>query len=75
MHVEVTDHGPGIDPAFQPRIFQKFAQADSSDTRQQGGTGLGLSICKTLIERMHGQIGYTSTLGSGTTFHFDLPAA
>ena len=74
-HVEVTDHGPGIDPAFQSRIFHKFAQADSSDTRQQGGTGLGLSICKTLIERMHGQIGYTSTLGSGTTFHFDLPAA
>ncbi|MBB6340284.1 PAS domain S-box-containing protein [Pseudomonas fluvialis] len=73
VHVEVIDHGPGIDPDFQSRIFQKFAQADSSDTRQQGGTGLGLSICKTLIERMHGQIGYTSSIGSGTTFHFDLP--
>ena len=71
-YVEVIDHGPGIDPDFQPRIFQKFAQADSSDTRQQGGTGLGLSICKTLIERMQGDIGFSSS-AQGSCFYFCLP--
>ena len=39
--VSVTDHGAGIAEEFRDRIFQKFSQADSSDTRQIGGTGLG----------------------------------
>lgn len=73
VQVQVLDHGPGIAEEFRTRIFQKFAQADGSDGRRRGGTGLGLSICKTLIERMHGQIGYNSVLGQGSTFYFTLP--
>ena len=75
VRVEVSDQGPGISEEFRPRIFQKFAQADSSSTRLRGGTGLGLSICKTLVERMHGEIGFTSVPGQGSTFYFSLPLA
>lgn len=72
IHVEVTDRGPGIPAEFHSRIFQKFAQADSSDTRQKSGTGLGLSISKAIVEKHGGQIGFT-TGPNGTTFYFDLP--
>lgn len=75
VRVEVSDQGPGISEEFRPRIFQKFSQADSSSTRLRGGTGLGLSICKTLLERMHGEIGFTSVPGQGSTFYFSLPLA
>ncbi len=71
--VAVTDHGPGIPESFRGRVFQRFAQADSSTTRPRGGTGLGLSICKAIVERMGGQIGFETTPGRGTTFYFDLP--
>jgi signal transduction histidine kinase len=58
---------------FRSRLFQKFSQADSSDTRQKGGTGLGLAICKEIIERMGGAVGVESTPGKGASFYFDLP--
>ena len=73
IRVEVSDQGSGIPEAFQSRIFQKFAQADSSDDRQKGGTGLGLSISKAIIERYGGIIGFDTTEGVGTTFYFELP--
>lgn len=73
VRVEVIDHGAGISDCFRERIFQKFSQADSSDTRQKGGTGLGLAISKELIERMHGEIGFHSEKGQGATFYFELP--
>jgi DNA-binding response OmpR family regulator len=73
VRVSVRDRGPGIAPEFQPRIFQRFAQADSSDSRAKGGTGLGLSIAKTLMERLGGSIGFASTPGEGATFYVTLP--
>jgi len=73
VRVEVTDRGPGIPDAFRQSIFQKFSQADSSDTRQKGGTGLGLAITKELVERMHGQVGYESEIGKETIFFAELP--
>jgi CheY-like chemotaxis protein len=73
VRAEVVDVGPGIPEEFSARIFQKFSQADSSDTRQKGGTGLGLNISRALVEKMGGTIGFSSKLGAGTTFFFEMP--
>jgi signal transduction histidine kinase len=73
VQVTISDQGPGIPEEFRPRIFQKFAQADASDSRQRGGTGLGLSIARALVERMGGRIGFDTETGRGTTFYFELP--
>ncbi|WP_316976063.1 PAS domain S-box protein [Shumkonia mesophila] len=75
VRVAVIDRGPGIPENFRDRIFQRFSQADSSDTRKAGGTGLGLSITKTIVERHGGHIGFDATPGGGSTFHFDLPVS
>lgn len=70
----VTDEGPGIPIAFRPRIFGRFAQADSSSTRSKGGSGLGLHITRELVEHMGGTIGYDSVEGAGATFWISFPA-
>ena len=74
VRTTVIDHGSGIAPEFQSRIFQKFAQADSSDTRQKGGTGLGLSISKAIVEKHNGKIDFETEAGVGTAFYFELPS-
>lgn len=71
--VAIQDYGTGIDEKFYNRIFTKFSQADSSDTRSQGGTGLGLSITKELIIKMHGSVGFESEKGKGSVFWFEFP--
>jgi len=73
VRVSVTDHGQGVPEAFRHRLFQKFAQADGSATRRHSGTGLGLSISKAIIERMGGEIGFTSPEAGGACFFFELP--
>ncbi|WP_028103622.1 sensor histidine kinase [Pseudoduganella violaceinigra] len=74
VRLSVSDNGPGIPQAFRARIFGKFAQADSSDTRLKGGTGLGLAICRAIVEQHGGTIGFDTEEGRGTTFHVTLPA-
>ena len=73
IRVGVHDRGPGIPEEFRSRIFGRFAQADSTASRQKGGTGLGLAIGKRMIELMHGRIGFEDRAGGGTTFWFELP--
>ena len=73
VRVSVSDEGPGIPEAFREQIFEKFSQADGSDTRQKGGSGLGLSITRTIVEKMGGHIEFETQDGKGTTFHVDLP--
>jgi len=73
FRVSVRDHGPGIPEQFREQIFNKFVQADSSNSRQRGGTGLGLSIAKSIVEKLGGEIGFESEIDMGTTFYFDLP--
>ncbi len=71
--VEIEDHGSGIPLAFREHIFGKFAQADSTATRQLEGAGLGLNITKALVENMHGEIGFRSEENIATVFWFTLP--
>ncbi|MFA5960942.1 MAG: MHYT domain-containing protein [Tatlockia sp.] len=73
VRVTVSDKGAGIPEEFQPMVFSKFSQADSSSTRGKGGTGLGLSISKMIIEKLGGTLHFNSKVNAGTTFYFDLP--
>ncbi len=66
--LEVQDQGQGIPEQFKSQIFDKFTQADASDSRSREGTGLGLTICKRIVESHGGQIGFDSVEQLGSTF-------
>jgi len=72
INFAVEDRGPGIADDQKDRIFEKFHQIDSSDSREKGGTGLGLAICKAIVEQHAGTIGVNSKPGEGSVFWFEL---
>ena len=71
--ISVRDRGRGISPKDVSRLFQRFGQLDSSNTRKAGGTGLGLVISKGIVEQHGGTSWVESQLGVGSTFSFTLP--
>ena len=73
VRVDVVDFGIGIPKEFQPQIFQKFTQADSSSSRQVQGSGLGLAICRSLVALHDGSIGFEPNNTNGANFWFELP--
>ena len=68
----VHDHGPGITPETQSRLFAPFTHLNQVRPR---GHGLGLSIVRRIVEKLGGQAGLTSQVGEGSTFYFTLPVA
>jgi PAS domain S-box-containing protein len=75
VRVAVRDHGLGIPPGEQERIFEKFYRLDPALTRGVGGSGLGLFISRELVSRMGGSLTVRSQPGEGAAFVVDLPAA
>jgi signal transduction histidine kinase len=74
VQLEVQDSGKGINPEFLPQVFDRFCQADLSETRRHGGLGLGLAIVKHIVELHGGQVAAESDgPGKGATFRVCLP--
>lgn len=73
LRISVSDYGSGIPVEFQSKLFERFTQSDSSDSRSKGGTGLGLSITKVIVEKHGGWINFISKEGIGSTFYIELP--
>jgi signal transduction histidine kinase len=73
--ISVQDTGIGIPEEQRLKLFQPFSQVESTSSRSFQGTGLGLSICKSLVERMGGEVWLESIPGRGTTvsFHMKFP--
>jgi len=73
VSLSVTDDGPGIDPRYHQKIFEKFGQVEHGLRYKGYSTGLGLTFCKLAIEAHGGEIGVESASGRGSTFWFKLP--
>lgn len=71
--ISVRDTGEGIVPDHLGRIFERFYRVDRGRTREVGGTGLGLAIVKHLAKLHGGEVSVESSLGSGSTFHIEIP--
>lgn len=69
----VQDWGCGIPEQFHDVIFEKFAKIDTLNSNQAPGTGLGLTICRKIVDQHHGEIGFHSKQGEGSTFFFKIP--
>jgi signal transduction histidine kinase len=75
VRISVRDHGQGIPDEYKGILFDKFFQADPSNSRERTGTGLGLSIARHFTRLMNGEIDFASQSGKGATFFVDLPIA
>jgi len=69
----VRDHGCGLTPENQIRVFEPFYQVENANRRRHGGTGLGLAICRGIVESQKGKIWVESKEGHGCKFYFTLP--
>ena len=65
---EVRDNGPGIDPLYRERVFERFFRVDKGRARKDGGTGLGLAIVKHLCKSTKASVELQSVLGHGSCF-------
>jgi len=72
LSIRVTDTGIGIPEEYQHLVFERFRQIPNDRNITAGGSGLGLSICKAYVELLGGWIGFNSSPGEGTTFHFTI---
>jgi signal transduction histidine kinase len=73
LRVDVRDNGPGIDPADQRVIFDKFRQVGDALTNRPHGSGLGLHISRQIVEHFGGRMWVESAPGQGACFSFTLP--
>lgn len=73
--IAVIDHGPGIPESHLSRIFDRFTQVNSQDSRREGGVGLGLAIAGELVRRSGGTLDVESSVGQGSTFTVRIPAS
>ena len=73
MLFAVQDHGVGIIPEDQSKLFRPFSQLRPGDLQQGRGSGLGLCICKHIVEMHGGHIGVDSRMGEGSCFFFQVP--
>jgi signal transduction histidine kinase len=73
LRIHVKDTGIGIPEEFHDKIFDRFRQVESAETRTYGGNGLGLAISKSLAELLGGEISIESEKGKGSTFYLTIP--
>jgi len=73
VYVQVKDTGIGIPEEYHDKVFERFRQVESAESRKYGGNGLGLAISKSLVEMLGGEMGMESVYGSGSIFYFTLP--
>ena len=73
LKVIIRDNGVGITPDQGSKLFSNDENNSTQGTSGEGGTGLGLILCRDFAERNHGEIGFESEEGKGTSFWFTLP--
>jgi two-component system phosphate regulon sensor histidine kinase PhoR len=73
IRIEVEDDGPGIEPEYRERLFERFFRVDKGRSREMGGTGLGLAIVKHLVLAMHGEVKMVPATPHGSIFRVSLP--